>query len=270
MQGVSLAPSGRRAAVFRDTAGNVDLWTVDLATGIVSRLTSDPAGDTDSSVVARRADDCLHIQPGGQVWRGLKNLVDGKEEPLTGGDQMVVDTWTPDGQSVVVRTVGRAVYTVSVHGDHTPRLLVDTPYTEDELHISPDGRWVAFNSDESGRWEVYVASFPGFTSKQQLSVHGGVQPQWRADGRELFYLAPDGTIMSVGVEPGGELVARTPSTLFPTRVSPNANRPQYAVTADGKRFLALDAGESRGSHLHVPAESDPTGRHHTEMSAVSA
>ena len=104
----------------------------------------------------------------------MKTLVDGKEEPLTNGDPMVVDTWTPDGQSVVVRTVGRAVYTASVHGDHTPRLLVDTPsYMEDELHLSQDGRWVAFNSDESGRWEVYVASFPGFTSKQQLSGAGG-------------------------------------------------------------------------------------------------
>jgi eukaryotic-like serine/threonine-protein kinase len=175
-----------------------------------------------------------------------KSLVDGNEEPLTGGDAMVVDTWTPDGQSVVVRTVGRAVYTVSVHGDRMPHLLVDTPYTEDELHLSPDGRWVAFNSDESGRWEVYVASFPGFTSKQQLSARGGVQPQWRADGREHFYLAPDGTMMSVGVEPGRELVARAPSALFPTRMDPNPGLPQYGVTADGKRFLALEGGEGLG------------------------
>ena len=76
-------------------------------------------------------------------------------------------------------------------------------------------------------------------------VHGGVQPQWRADGRELFYLAPDGTLMSVGVEPGGEFVARAPATLFRTSADPTPNRPQYTVTADGKRFLALDAGESR-------------------------
>ena len=132
--------------------------------------------------------------------------------------------------------------------DEVGSLLVDTPsYVEDELHLSQDGRWVAFNSDESGRWEVYVASFPGFTSKQQLSGEGGVQPQWRADGRELFYLALDGTMMSVGVEPGRELVARTPSPLFPTRVSPSANLPQYAVTPDGKRFLALDAGDRRSS-----------------------
>jgi Tol biopolymer transport system component len=246
-QGVSLAPSGRRAAVFRDTGGNVDLWTVDLTTGIVSRLTSDPADDTDPAWSPDERSIAFTSSRAGLYGVYVKNLVDGKEAPLTRGDQMVVDTWTPDGQSVVVRTVGRAVYTVSVHGDHTPRLLVDTPYTEDELHLSPDGRWVAFNADESGRWEVYVASFPGFTSKQQLSGQGGVQPQWRADGRELFYLALDGTMMSVGVEPGRELVARTPSPLFPTRASPSPNLPQYAVTPDGKRFLALDAGDRRSS-----------------------
>ncbi len=203
--GVALAPSGRRVAVFRDTGGNVDLWIVDVTTGITSRLTSDPARDTDPAWSPDERTIAFTSSRSGQYAVYSKSLVDGKEEPLTRGDAMVVDTWTPDGQSVVVRTVGRAVYTVSVHGDRTPHLLVDTPYTEDELHLSPDGRWVAFNSDESGRFEVYVASFPGFTSKQQLSVHGGVQPQWRADGRELFYLAPDGTLMSVGVKPGGEL-----------------------------------------------------------------
>jgi hypothetical protein len=90
-----------------------------------------------------------------------------------------------------------------------------------------------------------VASFPEFTSKEQLSVHGGVQPQRRADARALFYLAPDGTLMSVGVEPGGEFVARAPATLFRTSANPTPNHPQYAATADGQRFLALDTGESR-------------------------
>src|SRR6188474_3217219 len=75
------------------------------------------------------------------------------------------------------------------------RLLADTPYTEDEVHVSPDGRWAAFQADESGRWEVYVAAFPTFTSKRQISSGGGFQPQWRGDGRELFYLSPDGALM---------------------------------------------------------------------------
>ena len=243
--GVALAPSGRRVAVFRDTGGNVDLWIVDVTTGITSRLTSDSARDTDAAWSPDERTIGFTSNRTGQYAVYSKSLVDGKEEPLTEGDAAVVDTWTPDGQSVVVRTVGKAVYTVFVHGDRTPHLLVDTPYTEDELHISPDGRWVAFNSDESGRFEVYVASFPQFTFKRQLSVHGGVQPQWRADGRELFYLAPDGTLMSVGVAPGGEFVARAPARLFRTSADPTPNRPQYAVTADGKRFLALEAGESR-------------------------
>ena len=133
---------------------------MDLTTGIVSRLTSDPADDTDPAWSPDERSIAFTSSRAGLYGVYVKNLVDGKEEPLTRGDPMVVDTWTPDGQSVVVRTVGRAVYTVSVHGDHTPRLLVDTPYTEDELHLSPDGRWVAFNSDESGRWEVYVGVVP--------------------------------------------------------------------------------------------------------------
>ena len=98
-------------------------------------------------------------------------------------------------------------------------MLVDTPYHEDEVHVSPDGRWVAFNADESGRWEVYVAAFPAFTSKRQISSAGGVQPQWRADGRELFYLAPDGSMMSVRVDARSGFTVSPPSRLFPTRLA---------------------------------------------------
>ena len=100
-------------------------------------------------------------------------------------------------------------------GDRTPRMLVDTPFTEDEVHVSPNGRWVAFNTDESGVWEVYVAAFPTFTAKRQVSSGGGVQPQWRADGRELFYLAPDGSIMSVPVDTGTEFTAKPPCACSP-------------------------------------------------------
>src|SRR6185436_9731260 len=117
-------------------------------------------------------------------------------------ERVALDQWTPDGRFVVFRTYGKAVYAAPLSGEHTPRLLVDTPYTEDEVHVSPDGRWVAFNSNESGAWEVYMAAFPSFASKRQISHAGGSQPQWRADGRELFYLAGDGTMMSVNVEPG--------------------------------------------------------------------
>jgi Tol biopolymer transport system component len=119
-------------------------------------------------------------------------------------------------------------------------MLVDTPYVEDQISVSSDGRWAAFGSDESGRWEVYVAAFPTFASKQQISSAGGVQPQWRADGRELFYLAPDGSIMSVPVDARTEFTRGPATRLFTTNIETSWGLPQYAVTADGQRFLALE------------------------------
>jgi hypothetical protein len=167
-------------------------------------------------------------------------MVSGKEDQLVALDEpAVVDEWTPDGRFVIFRSLGRAVYSVSMQGDRMPRRLIDTQYTEDEVHVSPDGRWVAYN-DESGRWEVYVAAFPTFTSKRQVSNAGGVQPQWRRDGRELFYLGPDGSMMSVRLEAGTDLVPGAPATLFPTNMAPDPETPQYAVTADGQRFLGLE------------------------------
>ena len=86
-----------------------------------------------------------------------------------------MDQWTPNGRFIVFRTFGKAVYAVPLSGDRKPQMLIDTPYVEDEVHVSPDGRWVSFNSDESGRWEVYVAAFPTFTSKRQVSSQSSVQ-----------------------------------------------------------------------------------------------
>jgi hypothetical protein len=124
-----------------------------------------------------------------------------------------------------------------------PRLLVETPYIQDELRLSPDGQWVAFNSDESGRWEVHVAAFPDFTSKRQISAAGGVQPHWRRDGRELFFLGLDGSMMRAQWVPGAEHPRAAPSVLFSTNIDPIPFLPQYAVTADGQQFLGLDAVE---------------------------
>jgi hypothetical protein len=106
---------------------------------------------------------------------------------------------------------------------------------------------VAFNANESGRWEVYVAEFPGFTSKRQISDAGGVQPQWRGDGRELFYLASDGSMMSVRLDTRSGLTVSAPSHLFSTKLATNPNLAQYAVTADGQRFLGIERATSSNS-----------------------
>ncbi len=200
---VVLSPRGRRATVVRfDAQGDHgDLWDIDLASGIFSRLTTDPADDVDPSWSPDERALAFVSERTGRQALFVKDVVSGREEPLgTFGEPAVIDEWTRDGRFIIFRTLGKAVYAMPLSGDRTPRLLADTPYIEDEVHVSPDGRWVAFQSDESGRWEIYVAAFPTFTSKRQISSGGGFQPQWRGDGRELFYLSPDGSLMSVRVD----------------------------------------------------------------------
>jgi hypothetical protein len=147
----------------------------------------------------------------------------------------------------VVRTFGRAVYAVSMTGDRRATLLADTPYVEDQSQVSPDGRLIAFNSDESGRWEVYVARFPEFTDKRQVSSAGGMQPRWRRDGREMYYLALDGTVMAVPAAAGPS--TGLPAPLFRAAVSPSPNVPQYDVSADGQRFLVLEPTSPGGEPI---------------------
>jgi len=238
-----LSPGGQHATVVQgDTQGNHrDLWDVDLTSGIFTRLTTDPADDTDPSWSPDERSVVFTSWRAGRAALFVKDLTTGKENPLVPfGEPAAVDQWTPDGRFVIFRTFGKAVYALPISGDRTPRLLADTPFIEDEVHVSPDGRWVAFHADESGRWEVYLAAFPGFTSKRQISRDGGVQPQWRADGQEMFYLAPDGSMVSVGVDSRTGLPVSPPSLLFATRIQPDPFTPQYGVTADGKHFLGLE------------------------------
>jgi eukaryotic-like serine/threonine-protein kinase len=223
---------------------------VDLTTGIWSRLTTDPELDADPSWSPDERRVAFTSRRAGPLGVFVKDVNTGAEEPLVVWKQPVMlDQWTPDRQFLIFRNAGRAVWAVPLGGDRKPRMLIDTPYVEDEIHVSPDGRWVAYNADESGPWEVYVARFPGFTAKRQISSDGGVQPQWSGNGRDLFYLSGDGSMMGVGVTPGPEFVDSPPSRLFATRIEPNPNLPQYAVTADGQRFLGLEQAQGARNTL---------------------
>jgi hypothetical protein len=149
----------------------------------------------------------------------------------------------------VVRTFGRAVFGVPVAGERIAQQLVDTPYVEDQMAVRRDGRMIAYNSDESGRWEVYIATFPAFTQKRQVSLSGGMQPRWRHDGRELFFLAADGTMMAADVAADGPPMSGLPRPLFKTRLSPSSNVPQYDVTADGSQFLVIEPEGAGGEPI---------------------
>ena len=193
-----------------------------------------------------------------------KDLSTGIEAPLTNQpDPVVLDDWSPDGRFVIFRTGGRAIFALPMTGERTPRLLTDTPFIiEDQLHVSPDGRWIAFNSAETGRWEVYVASFPEFAGKHQISKDGGMQPLWDRNSPELFYLSPQGQLMSVGVRAaaGGTLEAGVPRVLFQTGLNPSPQLGEYAVTADGQRFLVADPVGGKSQAITFLLNWRPTAR----------
>ena len=164
-----------------------------------------------------------------------------------------VHDWSPDGRFVVYYVTapetGMDLWALSM-ADLTAKPIVATRFNELQGQVSPDGRWIAYTSDESGAWEVYVQSFPDGGYKQKVSREGGAQPKWRrTDGKELFYLSADQQMMSVQVRSGSvaSLTLGQPQNLFQTRLLNDitAHRNHYAVTRDGERFLVSTVQPTR-------------------------
>jgi Tol biopolymer transport system component len=148
--------------------------------------------------------------------------------------------WSPDGASLLgTGQDDHRLYAVSLTGETGTRTILDTPYRKRDFRFSPDGQWVAYSSDESGRFEVFVAAFPSFAKKRQMSNSGGSMPFWRKDGKEILYLSSDGTMMSVGIQLGSAIEVGAPKPLF------QLQRGRFfdfsiAPTGDGERFLVIE------------------------------
>jgi eukaryotic-like serine/threonine-protein kinase len=177
-----------------------------------------------------------------------------RDEPLlTSTSSKYVEDWSRDGKFILFATSagksGVDLWILPTTGSRQPKPFLESPFNKDEPQFSPDGKWVAYNSNETGRWEVYVTSFPDAVQKFQVSADGGVQPQWRSGGRELMYLGLDGTMMSVPVDIRRGFVAGVPGALFPTGLRRNSGSGQYAVAPDGEKFLLrmdLTSDKSQG------------------------
>ena len=249
---MTLSPSGGKLAIQRSEEGiNQDVWLLDLTTNVLSRLTSDPEADVDPVWSPDERRIVFASRRTGVFTLFQKSLMTGKEERLLAdppGPGVVVDDWSPDGRLVIVRTLGRAVYMFSMEGARLSRLTADMPFDTDQSHVSPDGKWIAFHANESGRYEVYVATFPAFTDKRQISGAGGLQPMWRSDGKELFYLELDGRLMALPVKTEPTLEVGPASVLFQTSIRP-AHWSQYAVAPGGQRFLVLEPERTGGEPL---------------------
>jgi Tol biopolymer transport system component len=159
-------------------------------------------------------------------------------------------SWTKDRQTVLVRReaaqTGPDLLAISLDGKQVP--VAESTYAETEGQFSPDGKWIAYVSNENGRPEVYLQSFPRTGGHTQVSIDGGTQVRWAAGGNEIFYIAPDGAMTAAAVTfTNGTAEIARPVTLFPTHLASGTNvignKPQYAISRDG-RFLLNSIVES--------------------------
>ncbi len=259
-----LSPDGTRAVV----EGSADLWMVDLIHGSSSRFTFEGVGDT----LAVWSPDGRRVAFGsarnGRSDIYVKSVETSAEELLVKSDiDKVPDDWSHDGRYLIYESPSPQtrydLYWIPMDGDRKPVSYLQTEFNEFHARLSPDGHWLAYTSDETGRPEVYVQSFPTPGGKVLISVNGGDQPAWRRDGLELFYLRPDRMLMSVDVKTGAKFESGAPRPLFLTD-TPNAGayfRNHYAPHPDGQRFLVVNVPpEQSAAPLVVVLNAAPPGR----------
>ena len=243
-----LSPDGRTVMFRRTLSGNTDLWSIEARRNVLRKLTSDPARDYEAV-----------WSPGGDRMvfssdrKGVLNLY---ETSLSGGsasaETLLLETsehksrsdWSADGRFILYTvqspTTGNDLWVLPLFGDRRPTPMAQTAASELRGRFSPDGRWVAYESNESGRSEIYVQSFPDLARKTRISTGGGTTPVWRGDGHELFFRSPDDQLMAARIAPSGTRSTRHAIRLVRPPTGPNRDRAHqawYAASRDGQRFL---------------------------------
>ena len=243
--------------VDEDT-GNSDVWTIDLARRVRTRLTTDVTNDA-SAVWSPDGREIVFRSNRLGRSDAFKKRASGSsaEERWFGeGSNLIVTDWSIDGRYVLYATGSTSGFELRAWPTNSggqPIVAGRSRLNAIQGRLSPDGKWLAYASDESGRWQVYVQPFPPTGDTKTISADGGSEPRWRRDGRELFFLAADMRLMSVELS-GGALSAGAPKPLFETRapLSGNPYRVNYAVSRDGRRFLVnAKVGERTRATLRV-------------------
>jgi len=253
-----ISPDGRRLAADaldpEHPASSRDIWIFDVGRGVETRFTFDagnerwPTWSPDGGRIVYSSND----DTGPVVYQKAATGT-GPAELLFRSDINHLPTdWSTDGRFLALQSLVPGtrttwdLYTYSFEEKAT-RPFAQTGYAEMGGVFSPDGRWLAYSSDESGRSEVYVQPFPGPGSKARVSNGGGAQPRWRGDGREVFYREQTGKVVAVPVAVrDGAFEVGTPQTLFATRMNPTPGT-QFDVTRDGQRFIVSVPVETEGA-----------------------
>ncbi len=245
-----LSPDEKRVAVAHDEPPEMapDIWLIELARGIASRLTSDPADDLfpvwspDGSRIAFSSSRDGTIS----LYQNRSSGAGGDEALLKSREAKFMMDWSANGRYILYVVRGgktrNDLWVLPLFGDRKPYPLLPTEFNEEAARFSPDGRWVAYSSDETGTQEVYVREFQESGRKWRVSTGGGSLPGWRRDGKELFYISGE-NLMAVEVkEVGANFEASVPRLLFA-----KAGMVGYDVSRDGQRFLvgvALEEGST--------------------------
>jgi Tol biopolymer transport system component/DNA-binding winged helix-turn-helix (wHTH) protein len=235
----ALSPDEKTLAITRidPQIGTRDLWLFDLARGMPSRFTFDlteetnPTWSPDGNRIAFSSDRKGHTD----IYQKVVSGTGDADMLLESTDLKIIESWSPDGRFIFYHSIGKD-WELPLEGDRRP-VELHTSGISNIPEISPNMKWEAYQSNESGRMEIYVQSFPPSGAKWQVTTAGGEEPYWRKDGKELFYVAGK-TIMAVDVNTDGQgFRFGIPQPLFEARLQAESLRSRYQVAAKGQRFL---------------------------------
>jgi Tol biopolymer transport system component/tRNA A-37 threonylcarbamoyl transferase component Bud32 len=239
-----ISPDGSAVAVNRidPVSGTTNIWLLGIGRDSAERFTFSASFDHYPvwSPDGRRIAFDTNRNGSADLYSKAVGGSSGEEQVIHSGEAKSPTDWSPDGRFLIYERFDPKtkwdLWALPAGGGQPPAVLLHSEGNEVDGRVSPDGRWIAYASDESGRWQVYVASFPSPGGRWQISSDGGTQPVWRRDGRELFYLGADRKLMAVPITAGPRFGFGPPHALFQTRARYTGNI-AYDVAPDGQRFL---------------------------------
>jgi serine/threonine protein kinase len=270
--GPALSPDGTRLAVtiFAGSQGTADIWIFDLTRGTGTRLTFSTASPANQTTPVWTPDGktvfyASSVKGAPHIYAKAADGSSPERAVLEGTDSFEYPrSISPDGRYLVYERkvpkseTGYHLWALPLFGDGKSFPIVQDAFDEGEATVSPDGKWMAYQSNESGRREVYIAAFPGGGAKWQVSSNGGIAAKWREDGKELFFLDPADNLVAVDVTSGKAVQLGAPHALFQA-VGIQRDFGPYDVTGDGKKFLINSGNLKEGTEpvtlvLNWPAE----------------
>ncbi len=242
---LALSPNGSELAVSLIEGTEHQVWIKQLPGGPLSKLTFEgttnnrPTWTPDGKSVAYVSN---FLGPDRLFVKRADGSDQAQQIPLPADRATNLAGYSPDGKWLAYRTLPRDLFARRLDGDTTTVPLVVTPFEEMDFAISPDGRWIAYTSDESGRFEIYVRPFPDSKSARwQVSTNGGAEPHWAHSGRELLFVAADGTLSSVEVLPGQTFATGRRTSLF-SLFNFTGGIKSWDITPDDSRFIMIQSG----------------------------